>query len=258
MDAIVIGCLTFLVLSGAALGSLTLHGRLSSPNLHDDTNTTLRLVANIFVVMASLLLGLMANGARTTYETANGNLHAFANDLILLDRTVAALGPTADRTRAGLRAYVHRSIDHGPVSTEDPEAERLLVQAAASLAALPTVDAQSNALWSDARKMMQETVRQRWVIVDRTQGRMPYPIIAMLLTWLVLIYVSFGYRAPRNTVVVASFVGSALLLSISLYLILDMSAPFSGAIQVSDRPMHRALAEMMRTDLGLVGPGPAA
>ena len=72
----------------------------------------------------------------------------------------------------------------------------------------------------------------------------PGSVVCMLVAWLVLIFASLGYRAPRNRVVVASFVAAALLISVSVYLILDMNSPFSGPIQLSDEPLRRALTEI--------------
>ncbi|CCV15159.1 DUF4239 domain-containing protein [Mesorhizobium sp. STM 4661] len=59
-----------------------------------------------------------------------------------------------------------------------------------------------------------------------------------------LIFGSFGFRAPRNPIVIGSFVLAAALIACSLYLILDMNVPFSGPIQISPAPLQRALAEM--------------
>jgi len=61
-----------------------------------------------------------------------------------------------------------------------------------------------------------------------------------------LIFASFGYRAPRNAVVVTSFVLASALISCALYLIVDMDSPFDGPIQVSSAPLQRVLAEIRR------------
>lgn len=66
----------------------------------------------------------------------------------------------------------------------------------------------------------------------------------MLIAWMTLIYASFGYRAPRNPMVVSMFTISALLIAASVYLVLNMDIPFHGPIQISDAPLRRALAEM--------------
>jgi len=71
-------------------------------------------------------------------------------------------------------------------------------------------------------------------------------LIILVIAWLVMIFASFGYRAPRNAVVIAAFVVAALLMSATLFLILDMDAPKTGLIQVSNQPFQRALAELQR------------
>ena len=71
-------------------------------------------------------------------------------------------------------------------------------------------------------------------------------LIAMIAAQLMLIFASFGYRAPRNAMVVTSFVVSAGLIAGTIYLALDMDIPFRGPIQVSTAPLQRVIAEMQR------------
>ncbi|TIS11462.1 MAG: hypothetical protein E5X07_40805, partial [Mesorhizobium sp.] len=77
-----------------------------------------RLAANLFMVMSSLVLGLMINSAKNTFESINVNVHTFATDLILLDRTLRHYGPEADGARQSLTAYVQRVVD---TSTADSD-----------------------------------------------------------------------------------------------------------------------------------------
>jgi len=61
-----------------------------------------------------------------------------------------------------------------------------------------------------------------------------------------LIFASFGFRAPRNAVVITIFLVASALIAAAVYLIIDMDAPFAGPIQVSPVPLQRAVAEMQR------------
>jgi ABC-type proline/glycine betaine transport system ATPase subunit len=45
---------------------------------------------------------------------------------------------------------------------------------------------------------------------------------------------------------IIAFVLSALLISASQYLVLDMDIPFAAMIQISDAPLQRTLAELQR------------
>jgi hypothetical protein len=89
----------------SSIGTLLLYPRLPARHREDDTNTTVRLVANIFVVMTSLVLALMVNSAKNTYEAIDHNLHSFATDLILFDRTTRELAPNSNEERQALITY---------------------------------------------------------------------------------------------------------------------------------------------------------
>ena len=237
--------LTFLSVLGAALLGLFTKTRL--PSLHvDDTTTVVRLVGNLFVVMTSLLLGLMLNSAKNTFETNNRNIRALATELILLDRTMRALGPEAEDARRHLVEYVQIALKEANVLEANPQAEASLEAAGTSLRTIRVSDEQQVALWNDARELYRQVVRQRWIVIDASGGTIPTPLIIMLILWLAIIFASFGYRAPRNIIVTASCLLAALLISAALYLILDMDTPSSSTIRASNIPFQRALAQLQR------------
>jgi hypothetical protein len=236
---------TFVCLMAAALGGL-LGAVVRSNRSQDDTKTTVRLVANLFVVMTSLVLGLTMNSAKNTLETDNRNVHALATDLILLDRTMRALGPQAGEARQHLIEYVQASLHENSILEEDPDAEASLDAVGASLRGMQLSGDQQVSLWNDARLLYRQVVQQRWIVVDQSGGTIPRPMIAMLIIWLIVIFASFGYQAPRNRVVTSTFIVAALLVSAALYLILDMDAPVSGLAKTSNVPFQRALAQFQR------------
>jgi hypothetical protein len=212
----------------------------------EDTKATVRLVANLFVVMTSLVLGLMMNSAKNTLETDNRNVHALGTDLILLDRTMRALGPQAGEARRHLVEYVQTSLHEDSILEEDPEAEASLDAVGTSLRAMQLSGDQEVSLWNDARLLYRQVVQQRWVVVDQSGGTIPRPLVVMLIIWLMLIFASFGYQAPRNRIVTSSFIVAAFLVSAALYLILDMDAPVSGLAKTSNAPFQRALTQLQR------------
>jgi hypothetical protein len=241
---LLVAVVTFLCLTVGAFAALYLSAREPFRRLRPDTIDTVSQVANIFVVMTSLVLGLMMVSAKNTFETANRNVHALATDIILLDRIARALAPEADETRRRLVEYLQEATDGAAnVTQEDPRAEAILDAAGASLREVRVSGEQQVALWNDARQLYRQVVQQRWVTVDEAGGTIPMPMIAMVVCWLTLIFASFGYRSSRNAIAATSFVVAALLMSGALYLILDMDAPATGLIQASERPLQHALFE---------------
>ncbi|MBC9209573.1 hypothetical protein IBL26_22205 [Roseomonas aerophila] len=244
-----VAALIFVLLGAAALCSLLLYDRLPRRYHHEETGSVVRLVSNLFVMMTSLVLGLMVNSAKNTFEAVDHNVHVIATEIILLDRTLRQYGPMGDESRQHLRAYTEWAVTAtapaaDPLLVGDRASERLLLAVGTSLGGMRLNDDEHAALWHSAREGYQHIVELRWALVEQAEGTIPMPFLAMVVAWLVFIFASFGYRSPRNVVVVGSLLLSAGLIAGSIYLILDMDVPFSGLIQVEDTPMRRALAEM--------------
>jgi hypothetical protein len=176
-------------------------------------------------------------------------VHTYATQLILFDRSLEFYGDTADEVRSLLITYLQHAIAD-PSRADDTlqhkrsDAEERLKAIGTQMNSLQGADADQTALLGDLRQQYRQIVEHRWMIVEQQAGMIPTPIIGMLIAWLVLIFASFGYRSPRNAVVLVVFNVAALLMAFSIYLVLDMDTPFTGLIQISDAPLHRALAEM--------------
>lgn len=249
MHEALVGVAVFVCLAGASLVSLTVYDKLPSHHRQDDTSDVVRLTANLFVVMTSLVLGLMINSAKNTFESIDHNVHAYATELILLDRMLRQYGPETETVRPPLIAYVQRVVDAPSPSQQTPTianrlSELLLTEIGNRLAAIVPKDAAHVSLLQDIRQHLQKVLEMRWGLVEQSEGKIPRPLIVMLVAWLMLIFGSFGFRAPRNAIVIGSFVLAAALIACALYLILDMDIPFSGPIQISPAPLEQALAEM--------------
>ncbi|MCV3209433.1 DUF4239 domain-containing protein [Mesorhizobium sp. YC-39] len=249
MHEALVGVAVFVCLAGASLVSLAICDKLPSHHRRDDTNDVVRLTANLFVVMTSLVLGLMINSAKNTFESIDHNVHAYATELILLDRVLKQYGPETEPVRQPLIAYVQRVVDASSPSQPTPIvanrlSELLLTEIGNRLSAIVPPDAAHVSLLQDIRERLEKVLEMRWVLVEQSEGQIPRPLIIMLVAWLMLIFGSFGFRAPRNAIVIGSFVLAAALIACALYLILDMDVPFSGPIQISPAPLQRALAEM--------------
>ncbi|MDQ0558969.1 hypothetical protein QO004_000744 [Rhizobium mesoamericanum] len=249
---LLVAVVVFALLMIASIGTMLTYSKLPVHHRQDETNTVVRLVANIFVVMTSLVFGLMINSSKNTFAEIDKNVHAFATQIILLDRTLRTYGLEANETRARLENYVEKALTNparaatDPMVKSDRTSELALNAVGDSLSLIKPSDPGHVALWNDARQQYQRIVEQRWIIVEQSEGVIPRPLITMLTAWLTLIFASFGYRAPRNIIVVLMFFMSALLISLSIFIVLDMDIPFSGWIQISDTPLRRALAELQQ------------
>ena len=231
---------------GAAYVGFKIHENYFLAEEHDKTQEMIGLISNIFVVVTSLVLGLMLNSAKNTFELNNNNVRTLASQIILLDRTMRSLGPDAAEARAHLLDYTLTSIKEANIVVEDPQAEVALEAAGASLRAIHVSDDRKLALWNDARQLYRQVVQQRWVVVDTSGGTIPAPMIVLLILWLSATFAGFGYRTPDNAIMRGSFLIAAVLISGGLYVILDMDTPSSGLCRTSNLPFQRALAHLQQ------------
>lgn len=249
MNHLTISALTFLLLSAVALLCMYLNPRLAERHRDAETAATVSKIANIFVVITSLVFGLLITSSKSTFEAIDRNIHNYATELIVLDRILRQYGADASNARKALEGYVEEAIAH-PAQTDELEnsksdtAGHAMDLVGSAIDALRPTDSFHEHLLADARIQYHDVVRQRWIIVEQSEGTIPTPIIGMLIAWLTLIFASYGYRAPKNAVVVSMLLISATLISASLYLVLDMDIPFKGPIRISYQPYHRALSEI--------------
>jgi hypothetical protein len=249
MSEILIAVVIFLCLAMSSLGCLAAYERLPARYLGDDTQNVVRLIAGIFSVMTSLVLGLMINSAKNTLESVDRNIHAYATGLIVLDRTLREYGEEAMPAREHLLKYARRAAHgtrHDDPLIADRVTESMFYEVSNSLKAIEPRDRERIALGQGARQQHQKLLELRWVIVEQSEGTIPAPILVMLVAWLMLIFASFGFRAPRNAVVIISLLVASALIAGAVYLIIDMDSPFAGPIQVSAVPLERATAGMER------------
>ena len=249
MNSLLLAFLVFVLLSSVSLLSMYLHPRLAERHRDPETVAAVIRIANIFVVITSLVFGLLITSSKGTFEAIDHNELNYGTDLILLDRVLRDYGPDASETRRRLIAYVEEAVTH-PARAEEIErtqqdlSGRALDAVGSSIDAIHAPDAFHEALLGDARSHYHEVVHLRWVIVEQAEGSVSPPIIGMLIAWLTLIFISYDYRAPRNAVVIVMLLVSSALIAASLYLVLDMDRPFKGVVRISDQPIRRALNEM--------------
>lgn len=248
MNEAVVALLIFALLVGAALVTHYLYPKLPQKGQDDDTNALVRIVANLFTLMTSLVLGLMINQSRSAFEEINQSVHAFASQLIVLNLTLDQIGPESAGMKQPLISYaegVRARWSGETAGPGKPDADHLLEAFDTSLDQRQRAAADRGEVYGEARQQLEQLAKLRWDVSEESDDIVPGgPLVLMLVAWLTVIFASFGYRSPRNLLVFGIFTVSAGLMAGTLYLVMDMERPLSGPIRVSVAPIERALAEM--------------
>ena len=84
----------------------------------------------------------------------------------------------------------------------------------------------------------------RLLLFAEADNAIPGPFIAILVFWLVIIFASFSLFAELNPTTFSFPCLFALSSSCAMFLILELSQPFSGLMMIPSAPLRAALVPL--------------
>jgi hypothetical protein len=234
-----------------AVGGMYLHRIVPNEHLSRETQDVIKLGAGMLSVLASLVLGLLIGTARTSYGTTDLAMRNYAAELALLNETLRDYGGAAAVPRDLLRDYAeHLLHDAWPPNGKtsavvDGEKTRLLLeQVREAIRALKPADKEQSALQDQAVEINMNLLRQRWLLIEQQGPSVQRVVLVVLVSWITVIFASFGLNAPRNGTVLMAFLICSLAIGGSIFLILELDRPLDGVMQISSWPVENVLAQM--------------
>ena len=70
------------------------------------------------------------------------------------------------------------------------------------------------------------------------------PLLAVLVSWLVIIFAAFGLCAPPNYTTTGALLVCSLCASGAIFLILELDRPLDGMIRIPGAPLRAAVAHL--------------
>ena len=243
---IVFGCLVGAVLFGRALRRL-----LPGDHLTSDSRDTIKLAVGLVATMSALVLGLLVSSAKGSYDTERSEVIQMAAKVAFLDRVLAAYGPEAADARGRFHDVVKEAVRQMwpgearlPLHlAPDTQAGNALYVAVQDLS--PHDDTQRR-LKDQATTLATDLGQLRSLLVAQSVASISQPMLIILVSWLVIIFLGFSAVAPPNTTTIFALTVSALAVSGAIFLILELDQPFSGLIRISSQPMLNALSQFTR------------
>jgi hypothetical protein len=249
MNVLAVSSIIFvLILGGIFLGAL-LRRFLPKHHLSEDAQNTVRLGVGLIATIAALVLGLLIAAAKSSFDTQNSQIKQITADLILLDNVLAAYGPEGRPIREQMRSSVGPFADRlwrekqdglrGPFET-NAAAEKIYLE---TQGLSPQSDLQ-RALQSRAAQLSNDLAQTRLLLFVESDNLIPTPFLAILVFWLVIIFASFSLFSPLNMTVFICLSLFALSAACAIFLILELSQPFTGPLMISSAPLRAALAPL--------------
>ena len=251
MNSYVVATTVFGCVFLASLVGMSLNAILPETHRTQASHDVIKLSTGMISVLASLVLGLLIASVKGSFDTADSQMRSFAANLILLHQTLDDWGPETAKAHALLRDYTARSIeDHWPAESdhsfvmENRASGNVLDATRLAILQLIPNDPLQHDLRESAVTLMNAVLQTRWLLIEHAESSIEPVFLMVLVAWITLIFLSFGYNAPVNATVIVSFFICAGALAACLFVIVEMDGPFDGVIAISSQPMRNALAHM--------------
>jgi hypothetical protein len=236
------------ILGGTFLG-MFLRKKLPEHHLAGDTKDVVRLGTGLIGTIAALVLGLVIASANGTYQTQSSQVQQLTANIVLLDRTLAQYGPEADSARNLLRRAVTSMADRiwrengSDTGKAEPfEASTASLSFYDEILKLSPRNEAQRSLQARAIATANGLAQTRLLLFANAGATIPMPFLVVLISWLAIIFTSFSLFAESNATTVIALCIFALSASAAIFLILELSQPFTGLMAISSERLRNALA----------------
>ena len=233
MSALILSGIIFvLTLCGIFLGTL-LRRALPKHHLNSHAKDAVRLGAGLTATIAALVLGLLIAAAKGSFDTQTTQVRQITANLILLDNILAQYGPETRAIREQIR------------STIDPFADGLWREKEAGTRGPVETNAAAEgvqrSLKTRAVQISNDLAQVRFLLFVESENLIAKPFLAVLALWLMIIFASFSLFSPLNGTVFTCLFLFALSAASAIFLIMELSRPFTGLMMISTAPVRNAL-----------------
>jgi hypothetical protein len=248
MSPLVTSLIAFAIIFGGALLGMFMRKRLPGHHLSGDTKDVVRLGTGLIGTIAALVLSLLISSASSTYQNQSTEVEQLTANVALLDRTLALYGSETDTIRTILRKGVTTLANRiWQVNGSESRKAEAFVESNASdllyrgILKLSPQDETQRFLQTKAIEAITDLGKTRLLIFAQTGSSIPLPFLVVLIFWLTMIFVSFSLFADINATTITALSVFALSASAALFLILELSQPFTGLMMIPSESLRNAL-----------------
>jgi hypothetical protein len=208
-------------------------------------------VVGLLTLLSALVLGLLIWTSYGVYAAQNAAVQNYAARVLQEDMAFADYGPQAAPGRARLREGLYRTMQQMWGSDDDEFVSRNYKAAIDNLhngqiyldSLQPSNDSQRAAL-AVANQAHAAIGQLRLQMALALTNPVSYPLLAIVVGWATFLFCGFGLLSRNNPMAFAAMGVGCLAVSTAVYLIVDLSEPYSGLFQTSPAPIERVMKDI--------------
>jgi hypothetical protein len=222
--------------------------RFIASRLTDEAKDIIGRVSGLMATVIGLVLGLLVSSSYSFYSSERAALDRLASQMIELNDTLVAYGPEANSAREALRSSMHEIYDRlNGSSTASAITERdLLKRVSEFFRLLEAKTAQQTRLFSHASQLWYSISETGMLVSLHQFNTLPVLFVIILGSWTGALFFGFGLLGrPTVGAVLFLAIGAATIAS-ALFLIQEMTQPYSGVFKISLFPIEQAIIALDR------------
>jgi Protein of unknown function (DUF4239) len=211
------------------VSGLYLQKLLPEPHSIDRSREMIAAIVGLVSLLLALVLGTLIGSAYSFFSTQKSEIETFAAREVQLDLALAEFGAETKEERARMKRTLQsvRDMDEY-VASLDPKtpAQRQFAAAAAA----------------DAGVIEQTRV----LISMQLASSISWPLVVVVVSWALILFCGFGLLSRLNGTTLAAVAFGAFAVGSALFLILELSQPFTGVFRVPSAAFDQMLASIGR------------
>jgi len=206
-------------------------------------------MVGLVTLLLALVLGLLVFTAFSVFATQRDEAYSLGPIVAEVDLALELYGPEAAGGRAGLYAALQRSrarffgdSQHGPKPFTFEEMRAIFLSQGSFFDRLkPATDTQ-RALLATAKDQVRKLADTQMLMARQLASPFPPHVLTVVVCWASALFLGNGLVAAPNPVSVLAHLAGAISIGIAIFLILELSSPYTGLIRLSPTGIDRVLA----------------
>jgi hypothetical protein len=239
MTSLLVAIIVAILAYCSGLAGLHLQKRVPEEHMTGGSRDMILAVIGLLTLLLALVLGTIVGNSYAYFATQKFELEAFASHALLLDQALADYGPDAKPTRDRLKETLTQSY-HLFWGADDADPERFGVDVAMArwkpmneaLKALnPSTEAQKREV-SAAIVVFGQMEQTRMLMSLQLASPIAPMFVVIVVAWSMFLFCGFGVLSGANRTTRATLALGAISVGSAIFLIQDLSEPFSGLFRV--------------------------
>jgi hypothetical protein len=205
-------------------------------------------MVGLVTLLLALVLGLLVFTAFSVFTTQRDEAYSLGPLVAEVDLALELYGPEAAGGRAGLLAALKRSrvrffgdSKRGPQPFSFEEMRAIFLSQNGFFDRLkPATDAQRS-LVATARDQVRKLADTQMLMARQLASPFPPYVLTVVVCWATALFLGNGLVATPNAVTVIAHLAGAIAIATAIFLILELSSPYTGLIRLSPAGIDRVL-----------------